>query len=651
MKLIPFILILAILLTGCGRQAEPALTEDNTTSAEVGTTEPAPAETSAEIETTAQTTAETSAETETTEPETAETEPPQPDNEIIRDGNTFRVIRDGNAVEYRFKEIFHYDENFLFASDGYGRCSLFDSDMNFIFDFYIGSEATYCEDTSHFEADYCYFEFALGDTRTSYRYSQKTAPISILPEQSEPVLEMDECAIYYADGTYYLMQPGAEQLLVTDLPDLDYIEAFNIDNFAFFMDPDYTVHFIYSIWRESQTAGEWNLVGSRYLTIDTRHDSFGAYTAVDTQEGICFLFNAQNESCLRMDDSTYTILGDLIGFSNYVMPIFNYTVYNSKLEPISEELLTFISLLDDNRLLAAVTDTNTYRIYSPDGALEFESEPFDGVLFVINDTILVNDGGELKLLDLNGETLAVFCEWTQQMSFHWMLSGYFDKRGDNKDGYYFVCEDSSKNYEEAGIEYYYIPETGETGYYEIGEIGGYAKPVLYLYPTEETEVTVTFEHPERLTTVYPAYDSGWTVTAQPDGTLSDGRREYYALYWEERAVSMPDLSTGFCIAAEDAARFLEDKLDALGFTQREANEFIMYWLPILEQSEYNLVHFELTESREAANALHISPAPDSLLRVAIHIVPLSGPIEIAEQPLPRFERVGFAAVEWGGRRY
>ena len=65
MKLIPLILILAILLTGCGRRAEPALTEDNTTSAEVGTTEPATTDTSAEVETTEPATTETSAEIET----------------------------------------------------------------------------------------------------------------------------------------------------------------------------------------------------------------------------------------------------------------------------------------------------------------------------------------------------------------------------------------------------------------------------------------------------------------------------------------------------------------------------------------------------------------------------------------------------------
>ena len=48
-----------------------------------------------------------------------------------------------------------------------------------------------------------------------------------------------------------------------------------------------------------------------------------------------------------------------------------------------------------------------------------------------------------------------------------------------------------------------------------------AKPVIYLYPKEEMEVTVRLELDGNLTCTYPAYDEGWTVTARPDGTLTD----------------------------------------------------------------------------------------------------------------------------------
>ena len=95
--------------------------------------------------------------------------------------------------------------------------------------------------------------------------------------------------------------------------------------------------------------------------------------------------------------------------------------------------------------------------------------------------------------------------------------------------------------------------------------------------------------------------------------------------------------------------FLEEKLSELGLTDREANEFIMYWLPVLEKNGRNLVAFETTESREYANKLQITPMPDSLLRISIHIKKVDSDPGLPEQKLPTFQRIGFAAVEWGGR--
>ena len=59
------------------------------------------------------------------------------------------------------------------------------------------------------------------------------------------------------------------------------------------------------------------------------------------------------------------------------------------------------------------------------------------------------------------------------------------------------------------------------------------KPVIYLYPETETEVNVQLGFDGELTCTYPAYRDGWTVTAQPDGTLTDeGGQTYNYLYWE-----------------------------------------------------------------------------------------------------------------------
>ena len=71
----------------------------------------------------------------------------------------------------------------------------------------------------------------------------------------------------------------------------------------------------------------------------------------------------------------------------------------------------------------------------------------------------------------------------------------------------------------------------------------------------------------------------------------------------------------------------------------------------MEANGKNLVYFELTDEREASNKLIISPKPDSLLRVSIHIKKVNSKVNIKEQKLPTFSRHGFTAVEWGGMTY
>ena len=176
------------------------------------------------------------------------------------------------------------------------------------------------------------------------------------------------------------------------------------------------------------------------------------------------------------------------------------------------------------------------------------------------------------------------------------------------------------------------------------------KPILYLYPEEETEVSVRFAHPELLTTTYPKYNNEWKVVAQPNGDLRDiNGNYYYGLYWEEQE-AYKEFNDGFYVEKDDAIEFLEEKLEALGLNDRERNEFIMYWLPILEKNEKSFVHFEFTEELQAENALVISPAPDSLLRINMTVQKVNANPNLPEQELPSFERKGFAVVEWGGVR-
>lgn len=174
------------------------------------------------------------------------------------------------------------------------------------------------------------------------------------------------------------------------------------------------------------------------------------------------------------------------------------------------------------------------------------------------------------------------------------------------------------------------------------------KPVIYLYPEKEEKVNVTLDYSGKLTCTYPKYQGGWDVTAFPDGTLLDeGGIAYNYLYWEGVSSEDYDFSQGFCIPGKETAAFLEKVLKAQGLSRKEANEFIIYWLPAMEQNPYNLISFQ-TDAYTSQAKLKITPEPDTLIRVFMAWKPLKERVEIQEQVFDTPTRTGFTAVEWGG---
>ena len=176
------------------------------------------------------------------------------------------------------------------------------------------------------------------------------------------------------------------------------------------------------------------------------------------------------------------------------------------------------------------------------------------------------------------------------------------------------------------------------------------KPVLYLYPEKETDVDVKVSlNNMYFTCTYPEYGNGWSVTAKPDGTLINKKdnKEYSYLYWELGGKQNYDFSKGFVVKGSDTAEFFQKALSEMGLTPREYNEFIVYWLPKMQNNEYNLISFQNEEYTDNVR-LDISPKPDSTLRVFMAYKALDEKIEVEPQEFEPFERKGFTVVEWGG---
>lgn len=182
---------------------------------------------------------------------------------------------------------------------------------------------------------------------------------------------------------------------------------------------------------------------------------------------------------------------------------------------------------------------------------------------------------------------------------------------------------------------------------------GAYKPIIYLYPENEIQINVKLGYPELATCVYPEYDlkSGWNVLAKPNGDLIDfnTNRNLYALYYESKNKKEYNVKDeGFVVKREDTVKFLEEKLAILGLNDREAEEFIIYWLLKLQENEYNYIRFASMDEINENMPLEFSQQPDTLIRILMTYKGLNAPIQVKEQNLEKIERKGFIAVEWGG---
>lgn len=176
------------------------------------------------------------------------------------------------------------------------------------------------------------------------------------------------------------------------------------------------------------------------------------------------------------------------------------------------------------------------------------------------------------------------------------------------------------------------------------------KPIIYLYPSKKQEIEVIIKYDGTLTHTYPKYNNGWKVTAFPDGTIYDSdNKEYYALYWEGIPYKKFTINEGFVVEGEKTIPFLENSLSKLGLNRKETNEFIIYWLPKMENNKYNLIHFSTDQYEEMAS-LMITPKPETIIRVMMVFQSLDKQIEIQKQNLDFLikKRKGFTVVEWGG---
>lgn len=211
-------------------------------------------------------------------------------------------------------------------------------------------------------------------------------------------------------------------------------------------------------------------------------------------------------------------------------------------------------------------------------------------------------------------------------------------------------------------EIFKIPTKGKTinevkAYYRVKSIENCNqnisyKPIMYIYPNEEMDLTVKLKNNNLLTHTYPKYNDAWNIHVKTNGEIYDynTNRSYYALYWEAIDNTKINTNEGFVVEGKSTIKFLEDKLEYLGLNKMEINEFIVYWIDKLENNKYNYIRFRNTNEVNNYMPLEFSKKPDTLIRIIMDYKPLKEKINVKEQVLEKNTRSGFTVVEWGGRK-
>lgn len=181
------------------------------------------------------------------------------------------------------------------------------------------------------------------------------------------------------------------------------------------------------------------------------------------------------------------------------------------------------------------------------------------------------------------------------------------------------------------------------------------KPVIYVYSDTAQQVSVQLNTGGRLGFTYPAYQDGWVFRTDARGQLLMKGRQYDYLFWEGTAEvdqSAAAFSEGFLAGRDSLAGFFEKQLGAMGLNPSETQDFITYWVPLMQQHESVYLHFAFNEEYDRIATLNVQPSPDHSFRLFLLWSDATGldAKKLRPQALPSFQRGGLTLVEWGGAK-
>jgi hypothetical protein len=172
------------------------------------------------------------------------------------------------------------------------------------------------------------------------------------------------------------------------------------------------------------------------------------------------------------------------------------------------------------------------------------------------------------------------------------------------------------------------------------------KPVVYLYPEQETEVTVKID--AKISKSDPTYNNGWKVLAKPSGELIVGDKTYSSLFWEGQGIEYPIVNEGTIVKQADIEATLRSQMKLLGLNEKEAQDFLDFWLTKMPKTPYIRLTWFGTKEMNKLAPMAVNPVPNTVIRIFLDFEGLKEFSVIKPQILKSIPRKGFTLIEWGG---
>jgi len=172
------------------------------------------------------------------------------------------------------------------------------------------------------------------------------------------------------------------------------------------------------------------------------------------------------------------------------------------------------------------------------------------------------------------------------------------------------------------------------------------KPNIYIYPINNINLCVKISFPigGKIVESTPTYVEQWCVNVDTTGKIDD---QYDYLFYESKQPNTFQYKEGWCVARNDINSFFKTNMKQYNFSDAEIDDFIEYWMPLLDENDYYMVYPQTNEIIDETIKLNFSIQPDNVSRLFYGVLGVEEYTKIEEPVITPFNRNGFHIIEWG----